>query len=49
MGIKIFNKLLTYIKNEYTNSTKCISLAQNFLNGNSFYPLEEFYNYDTTK
>jgi len=49
MGIKIFNKLPTYIKNEYTDSTKFISLAKNFLSENSFYSLEEFYNYDTTK
>jgi hypothetical protein len=48
MGIKVFNKLPTYIKNEYTNTTKFISLVQNFLSENSFYSLGEFYNYETT-
>jgi hypothetical protein len=49
MGVKIFNKLPTYIKNEFTNSPKFISLVQKFLTENSFYSLEEYYNYDTTK
>jgi len=45
MGIKISNKLPTYIKNEFTSSTKFISLVQKFLSENSFYSLEEFYNF----
>ena len=40
MGIKIFNCLPTYIKNELTNSTKFLSLVKNFLCENSFYSLE---------
>jgi len=41
MGIKIFNSLPTYMKNELTNSTKFLSLVKNFLCENSFYSLEE--------
>jgi len=49
MGVKIFNKLPTYIKNEFTNSTKFISLVQKFFSEKSFYSLEEYYNSDTKK
>jgi len=41
MGIKIFNSPPAYIKKEFTNSTKFVSLAKNFLCENSFYSLEE--------
>ena len=43
MGIKIFNSLPTYVKNELTYSTKFISLVKNFLCENSFYSLEEYF------
>jgi hypothetical protein len=45
MGIKIYNSLPLYIKNEFNNANKFESLLKNFLHGNSFYSLEEFYNY----
>ena len=45
MGIKIYNSLPTYIKNEPNNTKKCESLLKNFLYENSFYSLEEFYSY----
>jgi hypothetical protein len=48
MGIKIFNSLPAYIKKEFTNSTKFVSLAKNFLCENSFYSLEEYFNFCTT-
>jgi len=44
MGIRIFNSLPAYIKNEFTNSSKFISLVKNFLYENSFYLLEEYFN-----
>ena len=49
MGIKIFNSLPAYIKKEFTNSTKFVSLAKNFLRENLFYSLEEYFNFCTTK
>ena len=49
MGIKIFNKLPTYIKTEYTNGSKFIHLVRKFLSEKSFYSLEEFFSYDTMK
>jgi len=44
MAIKIFNSLPSYIKNEFTNPTKFVTLAKNFLCENSFYSLEEYFN-----
>ena len=44
MGIRKFNSLPGYIKNEFTNSSKFISLVKNFLCENSFYSLEEYFN-----
>jgi len=49
MAIKIFNNLPTYIKNEFSDSTKFVSLVKNFLCENSFYSLEEFYNFSSVK
>jgi len=49
MGIKIYNILPTYIKNESNNTKKFESLLKNFFYENSFYSLEEFYNYCKTK
>jgi hypothetical protein len=49
MGIKIYNSLPTYIKNESNNTKKFESLLKNFLCQNSCYSLEEFYNYCKTK
>ena len=48
MGIKIYNSLPTYIKNESNNTKRFESLLKNFLYENSFYSLE-FYNYCKTK
>jgi hypothetical protein len=45
MGIKIYNSLPTYIKNESNNTKKFESLLKSFLYENSFYSVEEFYNY----
>ena len=46
MGIKIF--ICIYKKKEFTNSTNFVSLAKNFLCENSFYSLEEYFNFCTT-
>jgi prephenate dehydratase len=45
MGIKIYNSLTTYIKNELNNHTRFVPLKKKFLCENSFYSLEEFYNF----
>ena len=45
MGINIYNSLPTYIKKELTDTNKFVSLTRNFLCENSFYSLEEFYNF----
>jgi len=45
MGINIYNSLPTYIKKELTDMKKFVSLTRNFLSENSFYSLEEFYNF----
>jgi len=42
MGIKIYNSLPTYIKNESINTKEFESLLKNFLCENSFYSLENF-------
>jgi len=49
MGIKIYNSLPTYIKKESINTKKFESLLKNFLCENSFYSLEEYYNFCKTK
>ena len=48
MGIKTFNSLPSYLKKEFTNPTKFVTLAKNFLCENSFYSLEEYFNFCTT-
>ena len=49
MGIKIYNSLPTYIKKESINTKKFESLLKNFLCENSFYALEEYYNFSKMK
>jgi hypothetical protein len=49
MGIKIYNSLSTYIKHEFNNTNKFESLLRKFLFENSFYSLEEFYNFRKMK
>jgi hypothetical protein len=44
MGVKIYNSLPTYIKNEINNAKVFELLLNKFLLKNSFYSLEEFYN-----
>jgi hypothetical protein len=43
MGLKIFDTLPVYIKQESDNSKKFESLLKKFVYVNSFYSLEEFY------
>jgi len=45
MGVKIFNSLHAYIKKEYNDIKKFESLLKEFLLKNSFYSLDEFYNF----
>jgi len=45
MSVKIYNSLPIYIKNEINNRKKFESLLKKFLLENSFYSLEEFYNF----
>ena len=45
MSVKIYNSLPIYIKNEINNTKKFESLLKKFLLENSFYSLEEFYNF----
>jgi hypothetical protein len=49
MGVKMYNNLLAYIKNESHNPKKFESVLKKFLYKNSFYSLEEFYNFITPK
>jgi hypothetical protein len=49
MAIKIFNILPLRIKSEFNDSTKFVLLVKNFLCENSFYSLEEFYNFSRMK
>ena len=43
MGIKLFNSLAAFIKQEFNNYNKFVPLLKKFLCENSFYSLEEFY------
>jgi len=43
MGLKIFNTIPVYIKQESDNPKKFESLLKEFLYENSFYSLEKFY------
>jgi hypothetical protein len=45
MGIKIYNSLPSYIKNESNNYKKFESLLKKLLHENTFYSLEEFHSY----
>jgi len=45
MSVKIHNSLPIYIKNEINNTKKFESLLKKFVLENSFYSLEEFYNF----
>ena len=45
MSVKIYNSLPIYIKNEINNTKKFEYLLKKFLLENSFYSLEEFYNF----
>jgi hypothetical protein len=45
MSVKIYNSLPIYIKNEINNTKKFESLLKKLLLENSFYSLEEFYNF----
>jgi len=45
MSVKIYNSRPIYIKNESNNTKKFESLLKKLLLENSFYSLEEFYNF----
>jgi len=45
VGIKLFNSLPTFIKQEFNNYNKFLPFFKKFLCENSFYSLEEFYNF----
>jgi hypothetical protein len=45
MGIKIYNSLPTYIKNELNNHKRFVPLLKKFVHENSFCSLEEFCNF----
>jgi hypothetical protein len=46
MGIKLYNQLQIDIKNSVNNQKLSGSALRSFLHSNSFYILEEFYNYN---
>jgi hypothetical protein len=46
MGIKLYNQLPIDIKNSVNNQKIFGSALKSFLHSNSFYTLEEFYNYN---
>jgi hypothetical protein len=43
LGVKVFNKLLPYIKEEFDNIRKLKQGLKNFLNEKSFYTLQEYF------
>ena len=43
LGVKVFNKLPLYIKEECDNSKKFKQSLKNFLNEKSFYSLQEYF------
>ena len=45
MGIKLYNRLPPHIKEESNNIIKFESLLKKFLLDNTFYSLNEFYNF----
>jgi hypothetical protein len=45
MGVKLYNSLPSYIKKESNNIIKFESLLKKFLLSNTFYSLDEFYNF----
>jgi hypothetical protein len=49
MGIKIYNNLPSFIKETYTTPKIFKSLLKNFLYSNSFYSLDEYFNYNVSQ
>jgi hypothetical protein len=49
LGVKVFNMLPSYIKIEYDNSKKFKFVLQEFLYANSFYFLDEYFEYKKVK
>jgi hypothetical protein len=45
MGVKIYGSIHTFEKKEYNNTKKIESILKKFLLENSFYSLNEFYNF----
>jgi hypothetical protein len=45
MGLNIFNKLSSYIKEKFNNESEFKRLIRNFLYCNNFYTLEECFSY----
>ena len=43
LGVKVFNKLSTYIKEEFDNTKKFKKILQKYLNEKSFYSLQEYF------
>jgi len=48
MGLKVFNGLPTYIKDISCNVKEFKPLLKHFLYPNSFYPMEEYLQYNNT-
>ena len=46
MGLKGFNNLPSYIKDKFQDITQFRLLIKNFLYCNSFYTLDEYFNYN---
>jgi hypothetical protein len=46
MGIKIYNNLLSFIKEWNTTPQEFKSLLKSFLYSNTFYTLDEYFNYN---
>ena len=45
MGVKLFNTLPAFVKQEVNHRSKFVHLLKKFLHVNSFYSLDEFYNH----
>jgi hypothetical protein len=43
LGVKVFNKLPTYITEEFDNTKKFKKILQKYLNKKSFYSLQEYF------
>jgi hypothetical protein len=46
MGIKIYNNLPSFIKDSNTTQQELKSLLKSFLYANTFYTLDEYFNYN---